>query len=60
MIKVCEITSNNFGKEVTYLRRAIRWTQDGLEIEGDPKDVKVLLSECGMKGCKGVETVGPR
>ena len=55
-----EITSSTMGrnadKELKYLNRVIRWTSEGLEIESDSKHVKVLLSEWGMKECKGVET----
>jgi len=52
----CTTLGQNFEDEVKYLNGSIRLTRAGLEIESDPKHVKVLLSEWGMQECKGVET----
>ena len=42
---------NKEGDEVTFLGRHIRWTGSGIEIEADPKHVKILLREWGMEDC---------
>jgi len=52
----CTTLGQKFSNEVKYLNRTIRLTSAGLEVESDPKHVKVLMSEWGMQDCKGVET----
>ena len=41
---------------VRYLNRTIRWTTEGLELEGDEKHEEMLKKEWGMEHCKEVET----
>ena len=36
-------------KEVTILGRLLRWTEDGLEYEADPKHVRDLMEEEGLE-----------
>ena len=43
-------------QEVAYLGRLIRWTSDGVTIEGDRKHVDNLLKLLGMKECNTVST----
>ena len=43
-------------REVTFLGRKIRWTEDGIEVEADTKHVEILLKEWDMEGCKSCET----
>ena len=43
-------------KEVKYLNRTLRWTDDGIEVEGDRKHADMLIKEWGMKDCKTLET----
>jgi hypothetical protein len=43
-------------QEGTYLNRRIRFVNDGIEIEGDPKHAKLLIDEWGMLNAKGVDT----
>ena len=43
-------------REVTFLGRKIRWTEDGIEIEADTKHVEILLKEWDMEGCKSCDT----
>ena len=38
--------------------RVVRWTDEGLKIEGDQKVIRRLLEENKMQGCAGVETPG--
>jgi hypothetical protein len=45
-------------KEGRVLNRVVRWTQDGLEYEGDPRHVEKLLLELGLSGSKPVSTPG--
>jgi hypothetical protein len=47
---------HDLDKEGTFLGRLIRWTSDGIEVEGDPKHADVLISEWGMGQANGVET----
>ena len=43
-------------KEARYLNRRLRWVRDELELEGDDKHTKVLLTEWGMVECRPAET----
>ena len=43
-------------KEVTFLGRKIRWTEEGIEVEADPKHVDILLKEWEMEDCKACDT----
>ena len=45
-------------KEGRVLNRIVRWTDDGLEYEGDPRHVEKLLLELGLAGSKPVSTPG--
>ena len=47
-------------KETIVLRRVIRWTDDGIEYETDPRQVENLISELQLEGeaVKGVVTPG--
>ncbi len=45
-------------KEATILNRVVRWTEDGLEYEADPRQAERLIHECGMEGSNSVATPG--
>ena len=47
-------------KEATVLNRIIRWTEEGLEYEADPRQIERLLEELDLdaEGVKGVVTPG--
>jgi hypothetical protein len=45
-------------KEINFLGRTIRQTADGIEMEGDPKHVKILLDEWDMSSSKTVSSPG--
>ena len=45
-------------REVRFLNRIIRWTEGGLEIEGDPKHVELLEKEWGLESAKECSTPG--
>ena len=46
-------------KEILVLSRAIRWTEQGLEYEADPRQGEGLLEGLGLAGdCKSVATPG--
>ena len=46
-------------KEILVLKRAIRWTEQGLEYEADPRQGERLLEVLGLAGaCKSVATPG--
>ena len=40
------------------LNRIVRWSEDGLEYEGDPRQVERLIRELGLEGAKPVATPG--
>jgi hypothetical protein len=46
------------GKEATVLNRVVRWTDEGLEYEADPRQAEKLIHECGMEGSNSVSTPG--
>ena len=43
-------------KEGRSLNRVIRWTDEGLEYEADPRQVERLIAECGLEGANVVAT----
>ena len=43
-------------KETKYLNRTLRWTQEGIQLEGDPKHADMVLNEWGMNDCKCMDT----
>ncbi len=45
-------------KEASMLHRIIRWTEEGLEYEADPRLHEQVVQDLGLKGCKGVGTPG--
>ena len=47
-------------KEATVLNRVIRWTDQGLEYEADPRQSEKLIEECGLTGVNTVATPGVR
>jgi histone deacetylase 1/2 len=47
-------------KEATVLNRVVRWTNDGLELEADPRQAEKLIRECGLEGANSAATPGIR
>ncbi len=47
-------------KEAIILNRVIRWTDQGIEYEADPRQSEKLVAECGMAGTNSVATPGVR
>ena len=45
-------------REAKFLGRTISWRQHGIELEGDPKHVDILLKEWNMESCRPVSTPG--
>ncbi len=45
-------------KEGRVLNRVIRWCDNHIEYEADPRQVERLVAECGLEGAKGVATPG--
>ena len=45
-------------KEARCLNRVIRWCDDRIEYEADPRQVERLVAECGPTGSRGVATPG--
>jgi hypothetical protein len=45
-------------KEATVLNRVVRWTDEGIEWEADPRQSEKLVKECGLEGSKPVATLG--
>ena len=42
------------------MNRIVRWTEHGIEYEGDPRQVERLIQELGLEGAKPVSTPGVR
>ena len=47
---------NEDAKEARALNRIIRWCDDRVEYEADPRQVEQLVAECGLQGAKPVAT----
>ncbi len=47
-------------KEGIVLNRIIRWGEEGLEYEADPRQTEKLIAECGLTGANTVATPGVR
>ena len=45
-------------KEISILNRIVRWTEEGLLYEADPRHVEKLLRDAGMEDCKPITTPG--
>jgi hypothetical protein len=45
-------------KEVSILNRIVRWTDDAVEYEADPRQAEKLILECGLEGSNSVATPG--
>ncbi len=47
-------------KEGVVLNRIIRWTDEGIEYEADPRQTEKLVAECGLTGSNTTATPGVR
>ncbi len=47
-------------KEAIVLNRVVRWTNEGIEYEADPRQAEKLVAECGLTGANTVVTPGLR
>ena len=45
-------------KEVSILNRVIRWTEDSLLYEADPRHVEKLMRDAGLEDCNALGTPG--
>ena len=45
-------------KEARALNRVVRWLDDRIEYEADPRQAERLMAECGLDGCKSMTTPG--
>ena len=50
--------ANDEVRSGSFLGRVVRWTDSGLEVEGNQKVIRSLLEESEMHGCAGVSTPG--
>ena len=50
----------NDSKEAIILNRVIRWTDEGIEYEADPRQTEKLVEECGMRDVNSVAIPGVR
>ncbi len=50
----------NDAKEGRVLNRVIRWLNNSIEYECDPRQVERLIAECGLEGAKAVATPGAK
>ena len=47
-------------KETIVLGRVIRWTDQGIEYEADPRQAERLVGECGLTGANSMTTPGSK
>jgi hypothetical protein len=47
-------------REAVVLNRIVRWTDEGIEYEADPRQAEKLIAECGLSGANPVTTPGVR
>jgi len=47
-------------REARVLNRVVRWSNDGLEYEADPRQAGKIIEELGLDECKGVATPAVR
>ena len=45
-------------KSIRILNRIVRWTEDGVELEADPRHAEILVEQMGLQRAKGVSTPG--
>ena len=50
----------NDAKEARALNRIVRWTDEGIEYEADPRQSEKLVSECGLERSNTISTLGIR
>ena len=50
----------NDAKEARALNRIVRWTDEGIEYEADPRQSEKLVSECGLESSNTISTPGIR
>merc|ERR1739836_64577 len=50
----------NQNKEVRVLNRILRWTNEGIEYEADPRHVEIVLKQLNIDNCKPVITPGTK
>ena len=50
----------NDAKEARALNRIVRWTDEGIEYEADPRQSGKLVSECGLESSNTISTLGIR
>ena len=50
----------NDAKEARALNRVVRWCEDRIEYEADPRQAERLISECGLEGANAMATPGVR
>ena len=48
----------NDQKAITLLNRVVEWTEDGLQIEADPRHVELVLRDLGLQYAKGSSVAG--
>ncbi len=49
---------NRQQKEAKILNRVIRFTNEGLEYEADPRHAEIIVNELGLRNCKPVNSPG--
>ena len=48
----------SYDKDVSILNRVVRWCEDCLLYEADPRRVETLLREAGLENCEALSTPG--
>ena len=50
----------NDQKEILLLNRVIEWTDQGIQIEADPRHVELILAELGLESAKSLNVTGSK
>ena len=65
LCKRCELTESarlgpgdKDGKEAKVLNRVVRWTNDGIKYEADPRQVETRIRDLSLEGAKSLGTPG--
>ena len=60
--RICKYAGRRRGKRCWVPKiitiRIVTWTEEGIEIEGDPRHPELIIIEAGMDKSKGVDTPG--
>ena len=45
-------------QQLMFLNRVVTWEEKGIRYEPDPGHAEIVITQCGLRGAKGVVTPG--